>query len=172
MQLIGNAVSNAHMHEIICRWPTNADVYLVSAMSAIDITPENLTLPQVETELFALSDHDLDVWVHSRLKGYPPHELDLELKEGTGPCLKPGVAYNIPAGHLEPTLYQLQKQCEQGYLVEAQYEHGMWVSPAFGKSKGHGVCWPGTNILKFRILADLRKLNAGGSTFILVKVRA
>jgi len=38
-----------------------------------------------------------------------------------------------------------------------QYEHGMWISPAFGKGKGR--LWPDTNIRTYRLLADLRKLN-------------
>ena len=43
-------------------------------------------------------------------------------------------------------------------MKEVFFEHGMWVSPGFGKSKGRD--WPGTFMRMYRILTDLRKLNA------------
>ena len=55
-------------------------------------------------------------------------------------------------------MFQVQKQVERGYTVEVNCEHGMWVSPAFGKKKGRK--WPGTDMEMYRLLSDLRKLNA------------
>ena len=52
---------------------------------------------------------------------------------------------------------QVQNQIERGYLVEVNYEHAMWVSPAFGKKKGRK--WSGTDMEMYRSLSDLRKLN-------------
>ena len=45
-------------------------------------------------------------------------------------------------------------------MKEVFFEHDivMWVSPGFGKSKGRD--WPGTFMRMYRILADLRKLDA------------
>ena len=55
-------------------------------------------------------------------------------------------------------MYQVLQQVKKGYMKEVFYEHGMWVSPGFGKSKGRD--WPGTLMRMYRILTDLRKLNA------------
>ena len=43
-------------------------------------------------------------------------------------------------------------------MKEVFFEHGMWVSPGFGKSKGQD--WPGTFMRMYRILTNLRKPNA------------
>ena len=71
-----------------------------------------------------------------------------------------GLAYHIPAGQVEAAMFQVAQQVKKGYnvTIEVRFEHGMWVSPGFGKYKGRE--WPGTSMRMYRILTDLRNLNA------------
>ena len=126
--------------------------------TSIDPDPAKMEWQQLERELSAMSLEQLDEWIAQRTEGYELPKLDLEVEEGTGPYAKPGVSYTIPAGQKEAIMYQVLQQVKKGYMKEVFYEHGMWVSPGFGKSKGRD--WPGTLMRMYRILTDLRKLNA------------
>ena len=59
--------------------------------------PAKIEWQQLEQELSAMSDDQLDQWIAQRTEGYKLPKLDLEVEEGT-PYAKPGVSYSIPAG--------------------------------------------------------------------------
>lgn len=122
------------------------------------INPTSSTSQQLENDLAALNEAQLEAWTVHRLDQYSPPKLDLETVEGCGPYAKPGSSYTIAAAQVEPLMCQVKKQCEHGYVTEVQDKHGVWVSPAFGKSKE--ALWHDTNITMYRLLADLSKLNA------------
>ena len=77
---------------------------------------------------------------HSRTDGYELPMLNLEVEECTVPYAKPGVPYTIPAGQKGAIMYQVLQQVKKGYMKEVFFEHGMWVSPGFGKSTDRD--WP------------------------------
>ena len=157
MRLIGNAVCHSHVREILGRWNNDTENDCIVAPIA-DITPSTISNEDLEHTLSTMSIHELRQWVNHRLEGYTLPELDIEIEEGAGPYAKPGVSYSIPSGQVHAVMYQMAQMIDKGYLREINFEHGMWVSPGFGKSKGR--TWPGTDIMMFRILSDLRKLNA------------
>ena len=103
-----------------------------------------MTADELKAALKRMSATELDTWIVMRSKGYTLPELDLEVEESAGPYAKPGVAYHIPAGQVEAVMYQVKQQVAKGYMLEVSYEHGMWVSPGFGKYKGRK--WPGTSM--------------------------
>ena len=168
MKMIGNAIGGHHLREILYRWhPTKRQ----AVVNNIRTNPGNATQPagqypdpaimtagELEAALKSMSDDELDAWIAMRSENYSLPELDLEVEESAGPYAKPGVAYHIPAGQVEAVMHQVKQQVDKGYMQEVTYEHGMWVSPGFGKYKGRE--WPGTSMRMYRILTDLRKLNA------------
>ena len=158
MRMIGNAICHSHAREILSRWHNDGQLEAPIVAAIANITPSEMNNTELENTLSAMSLDELRQWVDQRLEGYSLPKLDLEVENSAGPYSKPGVSYSIPSGQVDAVMYQTQKLIDKGTLREVRYEHGMWVSPGFGKSKGRK--WPGTDITMFRILSDLRKLNA------------
>ena len=164
MKMIGSAIGGHHLREILYRWKPSQREAVVNnihanrrnATQSNDQHPDpaSITSKELEAALTSMTDAELDAWIEMRSEGYTLPELDLEVEESAGPYAKPGVAYHIPAGQVEAVMYQVKQQVDKGYMLEVSFEHGMWVSPGFGKYKGRE--WPGTSMRMYGILTDLR----------------
>ena len=148
MKMIGNTIGGHHLREILYRWNPNKREAVVNNIrtNRSNATqpkgqhpdPAEMTADELKAVLTHMSDAQVDAWIEMRSEGYTLPELDLEVEESAGPYAKPGVAYHIPAGQVEAVMYQVKQQVDKGYnvMLEVSYEHGMWVSPGFGKYKG------------------------------------
>ena len=69
IELLGNAVCDAHMHEILMRWHTGADPDNESVVASMSlealraINPTNMSTEEPEAALAALSMPQLREWV-------------------------------------------------------------------------------------------------------------
>ena len=159
MRMIENAIGGHHLREILYRWKPSQREAIVNNIHANRRNatqnndqhpdPASITAKELEAALTNMTDAELDAWIGMRSDGYTLPELDLE----------PGVAYHIPEGQAEAVTYQVKQQVNKGYMLEVNFEHDMWVSPGFGKYY-NGREWPETSMRMYRILTDLRKLNA------------
>lgn len=66
--------------------------------------------------------------------------------------------YSVPRTLKQAADKQIQEEIQLGHLQEVEYDPKMWISPLFIKTKGRTD--PETGIVKVRLLADLRQLNA------------
>ena len=65
--------------------------------------------------------------------------------------------YSVPLKLKEAAEKQISEEIEAGHMKQVEYDHRMWISPLFVKTKGRVD--PETGLPKVRLLADLSLLN-------------